>query len=50
MNEPGLVRHVAEFIADLRGVPVADIARHTSANFFRLFNIERPSLYETLPA
>jgi len=49
MNEPGLVRHVAEFIADLRGVPVAEVAGHTSANFFRLFNIERPSTYETIP-
>jgi TatD DNase family protein len=49
MNEPGLVRHVAEYIADLRGVPVAEVAGHTSANFFRLFNIEPPSTYETLP-
>lgn len=36
-NEPGLVRHVAEFIADLRGIPVEQVARHTSDNFFHLF-------------
>lgn len=39
INEPGLVRHVAEFIADLRGIAVAEVARHTSDNFFRLFKI-----------
>ncbi len=40
-NEPGYVRHVAEFIADLKQVPLAEIARHTSDNFFRLFAIGR---------
>lgn len=38
-NEPGYVRHVAEFIADLKGVPVAQVAQQTSENFFRLFKI-----------
>jgi TatD DNase family protein len=38
-NEPGYVRHVAEFIADLRGIPVAEVAQQTSANFFKLFGI-----------
>jgi TatD DNase family protein len=33
------VRHVAEFIADLRGIPVAEVAQQTSANFFKLFGI-----------
>jgi TatD DNase family protein len=47
MNEPGLVRHVAEFIADLRGIPVAEVAQHTTDNFFRLFNIAPPSAHET---
>ena len=42
-NEPGLVRHVAEFIAQLRGVPVEQIAEATTANFFRLFDTAKAS-------
>jgi TatD DNase family protein len=38
-NEPAYVRHVAEEIARLRGVPVETIAQATSANFFRLFGV-----------
>ena len=38
-NEPAYVRHVAEEIARLRGVPVETIAELTSANFFRLFGV-----------
>ncbi len=37
MNEPGFVRHVAEFLADLKGIPLAEVARQTSQNFFTLF-------------
>lgn len=37
-NDPSKVVHVAEKIADLRELPVADIARHSTENFFRLFN------------
>lgn len=37
-NDPSKVIHVAEKIADLRGLPVADIARHSTDNFFNLFN------------
>ena len=37
-NEPAFVRHVAEHIADLRGVPFATLAEATTANFFRLFS------------
>ncbi|WDZ94347.1 TatD family hydrolase [Herbaspirillum sp. WKF16] len=40
-NEPGYVRHVGEFIADLRGIPVEELARQTSANFFKLFGIKQ---------
>jgi len=36
-NEPSYVRLVAEYIAQLRGVDLADIADHTTKNFFRLF-------------
>ncbi|BEV15987.1 TatD family hydrolase [Herbaspirillum sp. DW155] len=39
-NEPGYVRHVGEFIADLRGIPAAEVARQTSENFFTLFGIK----------
>ena len=39
-NQPAWVRHVAEEIARLRGVPVEIVADATSANFFRLFKID----------
>jgi TatD DNase family protein len=38
-NEPGLVRHVAEFLADLKGLPLEQVAQRTTANFFELFKI-----------
>ncbi|MHB1951169.1 MAG: TatD family hydrolase [Acidiferrobacteraceae bacterium] len=38
-NEPALVRRVAETLADVRGVPLADIARQTTENFRTLFRI-----------
>jgi TatD DNase family protein len=37
-NEPAYVRHVGEFVAHLRGVSPEEIARHTTDNFFKLFN------------
>ncbi len=36
-NQPALVRHVAEKIAELRELPVEEIGRITTENFFRLF-------------
>jgi TatD DNase family protein len=36
-NDPSLVRHVAEYIAHLRGLTVTEVARATTDNFFRLF-------------
>ena len=36
-NQPAWVRHVAEFIAQLRGVPPEVIAEATTANFERVF-------------
>jgi len=39
MNEPGLVRHVAEYIATLKDVPLEQVARQTTENFFKLFKI-----------
>jgi TatD DNase family protein len=41
MNEPGLVKHVAEFIADLKGTSVTQVAQQTSDNFFKLFQFAR---------
>lgn len=38
-NEPGYVRHVAEFLADLKQIPLTQLARQTSDNFFSLFSI-----------
>lgn len=37
-NDPSKVVHVAEKIADLRDVPVTDIAHSSTHNFFKLFN------------
>ncbi|MEY2772092.1 MAG: putative deoxyribonuclease YcfH, partial [Pseudomonadota bacterium] len=36
-NEPAFVAHVAQFLADLRGVSLAELAAATEANFERLF-------------
>ena len=37
-NEPAYVRHTAEFIAQLRGDTLENIAVATTENFYRLFN------------
>ncbi|ASK34353.1 TatD family hydrolase [Alloalcanivorax mobilis] len=37
-NEPRFVAHVAECVADLKGVPVAQLARVTRDNFYTLFS------------
>ena len=36
-NRPALVRDVAEFIAELRGISLTELATATSENFYRLF-------------
>lgn len=41
-NEPGLVRHVAEKIADLRSLPLQAVAEQTTDNFYRLFGEATP--------
>ena len=38
-NEPLYVSHVAQLVADLKGVSVVDLAARTSENFYRLFNL-----------
>jgi len=39
-NEPTYVPHVAQEIARLRDIALADVAAATSANFFQLFGID----------
>lgn len=36
-NEPAYVKHTAEYVAGLRGIPYEELAEATSENFFRLF-------------
>lgn len=38
-NVPAFVHHVAEYLANLRGVDFEVIARQTSENFYRCFNL-----------
>jgi TatD DNase family protein len=39
LNQPALVKHVAEEVARLRGDSFENISRATSENFFRLFRL-----------
>ena len=41
-NQPAFVKHVAEEIARLRGIPFDAVAQATTDNFFRLFRDARP--------
>jgi TatD DNase family protein len=36
-NEPAFVVHVAEAIAHVKGVPIADVLEHSTQNFYRLY-------------
>ncbi|MFM7968516.1 TatD family hydrolase [Aeromonas sp. A-5] len=40
-NEPAFVRDIAQFIADLRQIPLAELAEATSHNFFELFKMAK---------
>ncbi len=40
-NEPAWVSKVGEFIADLKGVPIEELANQTSNNFYECFQIDR---------
>jgi TatD DNase family protein len=37
-NQPKYVKHVAEFIAELKGISLNELAEVTTDNFYRLFN------------
>ena len=39
LNQPAYVKHVAEEIARLRGIPLEEVGRATTANFRRLFAV-----------
>lgn len=38
-NEPGFVMHVAQYLAELKAVPLEQVARQTTDNFFNLFKV-----------
>jgi TatD DNase family protein len=40
VNQPAWVRHVAECVAQVRGVALQQLAAETSANFSRLFRVD----------
>lgn len=40
-NEPAWVSKVGEFIADLKGIPIEQLAKQTSSNFYHCFQIDR---------
>jgi len=45
-NEPSYVQHTAQCLADVRGQTLAQLARDTSENFFRLFSkVPVPAAY-----
>ncbi len=37
-NEPAFTLHTAEIVAELKGIPLTEIAKQTTDNFFTLFN------------
>ncbi|HEY3917723.1 MAG TPA: TatD family hydrolase [Stellaceae bacterium] len=44
-NEPAFITHTAALVAELKGVPSAELARVTTENFFRLFaKAQRPAV------
>ena len=40
--EPAFVADTAAFVADLRGIPLEELAETTTANFFTLFGKSKP--------
>jgi TatD DNase family protein len=37
-NEPAFVGHTAAVVAEVKGIPVDELAARTTENFLRLFN------------
>jgi TatD DNase family protein len=37
-NQPAYVKHVAEFIAELKDIEFEEVAEKTSNNYYKLFN------------
>ncbi len=44
-SEPGHVHHTAAFLAELRGIPLDQFARQTTANAARLFGVSEDETY-----
>jgi TatD DNase family protein len=44
INEPAWVAKVGEFIANLKGIPIEELANQTSINFYQCFHIDRSYL------
>ena len=42
-NQPAYVPHTGKVLADVHGITVEEIARHTKDNFFRLFKRAKPA-------
>jgi TatD DNase family protein len=40
-NEPAYTKYTAEFIAELKGISYEEVAKTTTENFFRLFNLPK---------
>ena len=47
-NEPAFVRHTAEYVAELRGISLEELAEATTDNFFRLFQGQQVRLPDAL--
>ena len=41
INEPAWVAKVGEYIAELKGVDIEELAKKTSSNFYECFHIDR---------
>jgi len=44
MNEPAYVRYTAQFVADLKGISLEELAKITTENFFSLFSTAKTDL------
>ena len=40
-NQPAFVKHVAEFIAELKGIDYQEVVQKTSENYFNLFKLNQ---------